>query len=46
MNHVKIIKGQPHQFALSELAQAWYKTFRPDHPGQVEINDSNKPSTS
>jgi len=40
MNHVKQIKGQPCQFALSELVQAWYKTFPPDRFGQVEINDT------
>ena len=38
MNHVKIVKGQPRRFALSELVQAWYKAFPPYHFGQVEIN--------
>jgi len=38
MNHVKILKGQPRQFALSELVQAWYKTCPPYHFGRVEIN--------
>jgi len=50
MNHVKIFKGQPRRFALSELVQACYNTFPPDHFGQVEINDStmlrNKTSTA
>ena len=50
INHVKQIKGQPRQFSLSELVQACYKTFLPDHFGQVEINDStmlsNKTSTA
>ena len=50
MNHVKIFKGQPRQFALSELVQALYKSFSPDHFGQVEINHStmlrNKTSTA
>jgi len=50
MDHVKIFKGQPCRFALSELVQAWYKTFPHDHFGQMEINDStmlrNKTSTA
>jgi len=50
MIHVKIFEGQPRRFALSELVQAWYKIFPPDHFGQVEINDStmlgNKTSTA
>jgi len=50
MNHVKIFQGQPRRFALSELVQAWYKTFPTDHFGQLEINDStmlrNKTSTA
>jgi len=40
MNHVKIFKGQPRRFALSELVQAWYKKFPSDRFVQVEINDS------
>ena len=50
MNHVKICEAQPRRFALSQLVQAWYKTFSPDHIDQVEINDStmlrNKTSTA
>jgi len=50
MNHLKIVKGQPRRFALSELVQALYKTFPPDHFGQVRIKDStmlrNKISTA
>jgi len=50
MNHVKIFKGQPCRFALSELVQAWYKKIPPDHFGQVEISDPtmlrNKTSTA
>ena len=48
--HIKVFKGQPRRFALSELVQAWYKTFPPDQNGQVEIDDStmlrNKTSTA
>jgi len=50
MNHVSIFKGQHRRFALSELVQAWYKTFPPAYFVQVEINDSttlrNKTSTA
>ena len=49
MNQLKILKGQPRRYALSELVQAWYKIFPPDHFGQVKINVStmfrNKTST-
>jgi len=40
VNHVKIYKGQPRRFALSELVYVWCKTFPPDHIDQVEINHS------
>jgi len=40
MNHVKIFTRQPRQFALWGLVPHWYKTFPPDHIGQVEINNS------
>jgi len=50
MNHVKILKGQPHQFALWELVFNWYKTFPPDHFGRVEMKQpvglSNKTSAA
>jgi hypothetical protein len=50
MNHVKTFEGKPRQFALSELVQACYKIFPPDHIDQEEINDStmlrNKTSTA
>jgi len=50
MNHIKIFKGQPRQFALWELAINWYETFPPDHNDQVENNNSttvrNKKSMS
>jgi len=50
MIHVNIFKGQPRRFALLELLQAWYKSFAPDHFGQVQINHStmlrNKSSTA
>jgi len=39
MNHVKILKGQPRQFALWELVPNWYKVFPRDHIDQVEINN-------
>jgi len=40
MNHVKILKGQPHRFALWQLVPNWYKSFPPDHFGQAEMNAS------
>jgi len=50
MNHVKRLKGQPHQFALWELVSNWYKTYPPDHFGRVEMKQaaglSNKTSTA
>ena len=39
MNHVKLFKDQPRRYALSELVQAWYQTFPPDHFGHLEINN-------
>jgi len=40
MNHVQMLKGQPHRFALWELLPDWYKIFPPDHFGQAKMNDS------
>jgi len=50
MNHVKKIKGWPLRDAPLELVQLMYKTFPPDHYGQVEMKTptilSNKSSTA
>jgi len=50
MNHVKICKGWPPRDSPSELVQLWYKTFPPDHDGQLEMKNpttlSNKTSTA
>ena len=40
MHVAKMFKGKPRQLALCELVPNWYKTFPPDHFGQVEMNDS------
>jgi len=40
MHFAKMFKGKPRQLALCELVPNWYKTFPPDHFGQVEMNDS------
>ena len=50
MNHVNVFKGWPLRDAPSKLLQLWYKTFPPDHGGQVKMKDptrlSNKTSTA
>jgi len=50
MNYVKKLKGLPTRDAPLELVQLWYKTFSPDHDGQVEVKNptrlSNKISTA
>jgi len=50
MNHVKRFKGCPPRDVPSELIQLWYKTFPPDHDGQVEMKNptrlSNKTNTA
>jgi len=40
LHHAKLFKGKPRQFALGELVPNWYKSFPPDHNGQVKMNDS------
>jgi len=50
MNHVKIVNCWSPRDSPSKLVQLLYKTFPPDHGGQVEMKNptrlSNKTSTA